>query len=569
MGLSAGAAHAQAIERNLPPPSLRPSQEILAPNALPHEQDDRPIGPRLIGLLLLGPTDVVRTLPVNGVVPGLVPRINTRRGLEILRPFVGRPMSRKLIAEIEAAIARYYRKVGYPFVSVSTPPQIIGTGILQVRVVEFHAGTVATPGLSGTAQQVRNAIRLRPGEPVDALKLSADLDWLNRDPFHHVEAIFSPGDAFGQTDLNLQVTSTKPWQIYAGYANSGSAATGFDRYLLGGQIGGLLGPGSLASYQFTAAPDFFDSGGKVFGDADHPEYLSHGLRLAAPVAGRQELEVSFDHVETNTVSRPFAARQITDELSLGYRASLSNFSRLPGDITLGVEAKQESRNVFFTGLDVLDNRIQVYQAYLGWSVQWSNALGGESFAITIHDSPGGLNDLNSGAAFSSLTSGRVTRSSYQYVNLQFYQTTHLPAGYEISNALIAQYATDALPDTEQLGVGGEDLVRGYTLDDGAYDTAIVSRNEIHLPTLPLPLPSAHLYSLNSTDAFTPFAFLDAGFGANRETHKEAHPVSTGVGARFQVGPHLAVNLIGAYALTNTMVTRSGDAMLTTKATLTF
>jgi hemolysin activation/secretion protein len=565
----ASTAHAQPIERNLPPTPVAQPQEILAPNATPASQDATPIGPALKGLLLLGPSDVVRTDPVTDVVPGLVPRLNTPNDWAELRPFLGKPLSRKLIAEIEATIAKIYREDGYPFVSVSTPPQVIGGGMLQIRVVEFHDGTVVVTGVKGeAAKEVRDAVRLQPGQPVNAPDLSADLDWLNRNPFHHVEAIFSPGDALGRTDLELETTPSKPWQVYAGYANSGSSATGYDRYLLGGQVGGLLGAGSLLSYQFTASPDFFDNNGKVLNETDHPEYLSHGLRAAIPVAPRQEIEASFDYVQSNTSSAsnagPFAVRQITEELSLGYRTSFSNFSSLPGDFSLGLEAKHETRKTFFTGVDVLDNTEEVYQLYLGWSGVFTDAHGATSVDLTIHDSPGGLSPLNSGAGFNTFSNDRLTSASYAYANLQASRTTRLGKGWTVSNEIIAQYSGSPLPDTEQLGVGGQDLVRGYTLDDGAYDSAVVIRNELRPPAFAV-LPQ----TWRVPDALSPFAFIDAGTGSEQLVHRSTHPASTGLGADDRIGRHLSFSLTGAYALEDSAFTRAGDLMLETKATLTF
>jgi hemolysin activation/secretion protein len=562
-------ALAQAIERNLPPAPAAQPQEILAPNSTPSSQDATPIGPALKGLLLLGPKDEVRTAPVTDVVPGLVPRLDTPQALGLLRPYLGKPLSRKLIAEIEAAIAKYYRQAGYPFVSISTPPQMIGGGVLQVRVVEFRDGTVKVTGVKGkAAKEVRDAVRLQPGQPVKAPDLSADLDWLNRNPFHHVEAIFSPGDSFGRTDLDLQTTQTKPWQVYAGYANSGSSATGYDRYLLGGQAGGLLGAGSLVSYQFTASPDFFDDDGKVLADTDHPEYLSHGLRAAIPFAPRQEIEASFDHVESNTAAAssagPFAIRQDTDELSLGYRTSFSNFSVLPGDLSLGLEGRHETRTTFFTGVNVLETAEEVYQVYLGWSGVFTDARGRTSIDLTLHDSPGGLSPLNTGAGFNTFSDGRVTSAAYAYVNLQASRTTRLPKGWTLTDEIIAQYSGSPLPDTEELGVGGQDLVRGYTLDDGAYDTAIVSRNELRSPAFAV-LPRAW----RRPDQLSTFAFIDGASGSENLVHKSARPISTGLGADYLLGSHLYLNLTGAYALEDSLFTKAGNLMLETKATLTF
>jgi hypothetical protein len=98
-------------------------------------------------------------------------------------PWLGRPLSRKLIAEIEASIARYYRQRGFPFVSLSTPPQNIGNGVLQIRVLEFMDGKVSVQGAAdASTAHLRSLIRQQPGAPIDTYQLTADLDWLNRYP---------------------------------------------------------------------------------------------------------------------------------------------------------------------------------------------------------------------------------------------------------------------------------------------------------------------------------------------------------------------------------------------------
>jgi hemolysin activation/secretion protein len=561
-GVGVSDAAAQAIERNLPPAPAPAAPAIAPPNALPQSQDERPLGPNLTGVLLLGLNDPTREDPVEGVSTALVPRMNTPAAQRALRPFLGRPLSRKLIAEIEAAIARLYREAGYPFVALSTPPQPLSAGTLQIRVVEFKDGLVKVTRVKGkAAEQVRAGVRLQPGDPVAAGLLSDDLDWLNRYPFRHTEAVFSPGQSPGTTDLDLRTTLSKPWQVYAGYANSGSASTTFDRYFIGGEIGGLIAPDSLFSYQLTASPDFFDDRGKALAEA-HPSYLSQAVRGAVPFAPRQEIEFSLDHVETDAPSQAFIVRQITDEASLGYRAALSNLAAtLAGDIDLGLEAKQEQRKTFFSGVDVLSGAVEVCQLYLGWSYAGSDPLGRTLVNATLHISPGRVDARNSGADLATFTKGRVTDADYQYLTLEISRTLRLPAGWSASSSLLAQYADRPLPDTEQLGVGGFDLVRGYTLDDGAFDSALVLRNELRAPALQAFAGRPLLAS-----ALQPYAFVDAGYGQDRRFGKIARPLSTGLGADLALGSYATLSASAAYAVNDAAFTKGGDAFVQVKAT---
>jgi Haemolysin secretion/activation protein ShlB/FhaC/HecB len=89
-----------------------------------------------------------------------------------------------------------------------------------------------------------------------------------------------------------------------------------------------------------------------------------------------------------------------------------------------------------------------------------------------------VNAHNDADAFSLFSNGRITSGDYAYAAAQFTRTTRLPGQWTLVISLIGQYADHALPDTEQMGVGGADLVRGYTLDEGSYDSGIVARNDL-------------------------------------------------------------------------------------------
>lgn len=557
------AAGAQVVERNLPPPATNAAPAITAPAGAPAVNDDQPIGPALAAIVALGPTDPVRATAANGLDLASVARLNTFAVRAKLQPFLGRPVSRKLIAEVEAAIARLYRQAGFPFVSVTTPEQEITSGVLQLRVIEFRAGRVAATGIRRTPPgYIEGRVRLKTGQPIAADQLSEDLGWLNRNPFRQVGAVFSPGNALGQSDLSLPVTETRPWRVYGGYASSGSSSSGRDRYLLGAQAAGLPWlPDALASYQFTGAADAFTG--------LHPSYVSHAVRLGAPFAPRQALELTYDHVESNQPVRDFVVRQITDEASLGYRAALSTvippaFAQLPGDVTLGVEARQSSRRVFFGGTDVQHATIDVLQAFAGYSGAFTDRLGGASLTFTLHVSPGGVNGRNTDAAFAAYTNGASDHAGYAYLNGQASRYTKLPFGLALSNEAIFQVGGDALPQTEQIAIGAPSLVRGYSLDDGAFDSALILRNTVQGPSFRL-LPAR----LGIADALQPRLFLDAGYGHSRALHVDVTAVSVGLGADYRLASALQLSGDAACALHAAPFTRSGDCRIEGRLTLSY
>ena len=559
-----GRALAQAIERNLPPPPVATAPQIAGPRTVPPDQDERPIGPALRGIAVLGAQDAPLSSPAAGLDFSRAPRLAGDPAA--FAEFLGRPISRRLIAQVKARIARLYRAKGFPFVSVSTPEQELTTGVLQVRLVEFRRGAETVPGVPPReAAYVESRVRLKAGEPIDTRALAEDLDWLNRFPFRRTEAVFTPGPSLGVTDLQLQTVRSKPWSVYGGYANSGSPSTGMGRYFLGAQAGLPFLNDALASYQFTGSTDAgFNDG--PFSFAPDPRYLSHAGRLIIPTLPRQDLEASVSYVRSNAPVQDFIVRDTTLEVTLAYRSALSNLrAPLPGEVAIGAEAKRQTSDVLFGGAEVRSAAFDVFQLTLAYALQARDAWGDASGELTLHVSPGGINHDNTDAVFSAFSNGQFDKADYAYVSLDFSRHTRLPPvlgvrGVVLSNTLIGQYAATPLPLTEEIGLGGSGLVRGYTLDDGAFDSGVISRNELRMP--------AFSAAGGVRNQLSPYVFLDAGYGKGRRSHADAAPVSTGLGADGQFGP-LTASLDAAWALRRVGATRSGAARIEGRVTLSF
>ena len=549
--LAALPAHAQVIERNLPPQPVPNSTAIAPPNAVPADQDASPIGPALTSIVLLGAQDSVVTAGVSaGVDTHQVARIDTPAGRALLARYLDRPLSRKLIAEIEATIARHYRSEGYPFVALSTPEQEVTSGVLQIRVVEFQAGTVTVTGANrSSGEQLRGQVRQAEGAPIDAPQLSEDLDWLNRNPFRQVQALFAPGDTLGRSNLTLAVAETKPWRVYGGINNNGTLATGRMRLFAGFQFAPLKGsPDTVLAYQFTGSDDLFGGG--------RAAYRSHAVSASLAIAPRQAIEVTVDRVETYQLSNPFAVRQRTDEAIIGWRVGAGAL----GDLRVGVEARSAQRTILFGATPLIVDQANIVQLYAGIEKAGVDPLGSYSFAATVHVSPGGIGSNNRSAALAIYSNGRVTDSRYTYLDARYNRTTRLGAGFALGTEVIGRIASGPLPETEQVGVGGAGLVRGYTLDDGAFDNAIVMRTTLRTPPVIRNVQGI-------SDALQPYVFVDAGYGRERRTHTNATPVSTGAGASYRLDPYALFQLDVARTLNTTFYTPNATWRAQASATL--
>ncbi|WP_448664646.1 ShlB/FhaC/HecB family hemolysin secretion/activation protein [Sphingomonas sp. CJ20] len=557
------------MQRSLPPAPTAPAPQIAAPDLLPASQDDTPLGAELRQLVLIygeeapapaaasaTPVDVtrVRYLADTGVRNALL-------------PFIGRPISRKLIAQIEAVIARKSRAAGRPFVSLSTPEQEITGGVLQIRVTEFKAGTINVEGVEGpAARRVKAGVRLDSGAPIDTDRLGEDLDWLNRNPFGEVGARFAPAAGkTGVTDLTLAVRRTRPVRAYAGWNNSGSDSTGTDRFFVGTMARIPLLEGAYASYQLTGSKDFWYQDGKVY--RSQPRYVAQGLRAYIPTGPRDNIELTLSDALTNQkINADFSVRQRTTEATLGYRSALSNLG-IPagfGDALVGVEFKRQSRKVFFGALTALDDSADLWQGVFGLSKGLQGNGQQVSASLNLHVSPGGISERASGARLASLTNDRVTSDRYAYATADLSSAVRLPGNFALNNQFSVQYSGRPLPLPAQIGIGGEGLVRGYTADDGSFDRGFVSRTELRLPPV-------SLFKSDGTarDQLSPYVFFDAARGQDLAARRTSSIASAGFGTDYQFDRQFSAGINSAWALKDGLSSHTGDWRLQARVTASF
>jgi hemolysin activation/secretion protein len=484
------------------------------------------IGVNLNGLVLLGPTDPVRAAPAGQVTAAGLELIDSATLAPTLQPLIGQPISQAMISEIEAAIVRAYRAAGYPFVAVATPPQEITSGILNLRVVPFRAAGVTVTGTDPeNAARITAGIRQEPGTFIAARQLEEDLTWLNRSPRRLVAAEFTPGIAPSTTDITLAVTESPRWQFSAGISNTGSVETGEERLSFGVIGSDLLLPGDAFFYRGAASLDF--------GDDDLPAYLGHTLQYIVPIAPRQELAILATLTETTeTPDDVFVLDSRTEEITVTWTSALSNFAAYPGEISVGLENRVQRKELFFgeifsLGTDVFATR----QLTLGWGNDWrvpsaAGPLIAHSLDLTLHLSPGDIGANNGDDDLAAFTLGRATSARYAYLTANYNLNTRLADGRRVSLGVNGQLASDALPDTEQLGIGGLDAVRGYAAEDGAYDSGVILRSELGLLSSPW---EQGIFSAQ------PFVFLDAGVGHDIGRDETDTFAGIGVGASLRIG----------------------------------
>ncbi len=551
----------QVVERNLPPePPRRATSIQIDTRDLLKSDDATSLGVNVQAIVLIGAdASTKQRTGAKGIQLDRVTGVDAAAVREQLSPFLDRPLSRKLIAEVQASVAAVYREAGRPFVSVTLPPQEVSTGVLQLRVIAFKLAGINVKG-AAAENYAGNRIRLVPGQEIDARKLETDQDWANRNPFRQVEAVFAPGKDLGTTDATIQVTDRRPWQIFAGYANSGALLTDRNRYYVGGAA--ALSNDVVAAYQLTGSGDFWVNDG-LFNTPGEARYLSQAGRLLTPLGLRTSLEVVGDHVLTN--ERPnslFRIKTETSQASAVVRTALSDL--LPpafGDLLGGAELKSQLRTTIFDGVAVGEGKAQVAQFVIGWSGRWSDALGTNNLDVRLKSNPGGILSGNNSPAWTSFTNGRVTDVHTNFVNLEYVRLMPLSTSLSLKSEVSVLASSMPLPDTDRIALGGIQAVRGYVTEDGVIDQAVILRNTLYVPTPGLPawIPGT----------LTPFLLADLGRGRDLYFRRDFTLSSVGAGFDFVAAPNFNSKLLAARALTDGLYTPAGSWRVSLQASVTY
>lgn len=540
-----GSGFAQNVEQN-PARILAGNQITSLPGATVEagELDGTSLGVSLKGIVIVSDNSAVRNaVSSTGVVVHSDNALLTDPELAtLLAPFVGQPLSQRLIGEVRDAITNYMRDNNRPLVAVIIPPQEVTSGSVQLLVVPFVVGDkrverVATGHQTTSEDYVLEQVRLGRGDEIAADLLLADINWLNLNPFRSVGVVFQPGSEAGSTDVVLRLTDEKPWQIYAGYSNGGTEATGYDRLFKG--IVFAAGEHQF-SYQVTAAPGTIYSDGKLFNfDADSA-YLAHSGGYFVPLPWRHKLTLRGDYIHSRAdLTDPFVQDNETIQFALDYAVPVSAAPAI--DVFAGLEIKNQRNEVFFGGTSTKDTTLDVVQSVFGARGVVSTTGHTTGFDVRAVLSPGGLTGNNNDTAFIAASGDTNAKAQYGYAKVDLNHHSDLPYDFGLDLNLAGQLASSTLPAIEQFGIGGMDAVRGYQSGEAVGDSGFKVQAELHLPTFSL------LQKANLQDQISVYAFADYGLTHIYSTGASQSLFGAGLGVDMSINDNVHATLAWGHA----------------------
>jgi len=514
-------------------PENRAAPARLPERVIPESVDTKPLTTKpLRGVRFVSaPAEVAKAPNEPGIVVKNIPLLDNDEFRAIIKPYLGKAISWRLISEMIRDTIMYYRSQDRPVVDVIPPQQDITNGVVQLLVIEARVAEVKVQGLKWFSPDlIRRQVRLKRGDHIQAKPLLADIDYINRNPFRFVRPVLQPGKDFGTTDVILDGKDRFPVRFYAGYDDTGSRATGLERFFFGFNAGNVLGLGHEVGYQYTTNKTFDSLG-------------IHSAYWRIPLPNRDTLAFfgniscyDFDRTTEGTLdSHNWMAH-------VRYISPLPSTYNLRHGLEFGLDFRRMDNDLEFGGVTVYDDSIDVAQFAFQYGGRLRDPLGDTSWTFNLYWSPCAnllSNDQND-EKYEDVRPG--SKATYVYSHLSLERLWVLPRNWSFFNRITAQIASERLTPSEQLGMGGYNRVRGYD------DFEIRADNGL-MATLELRTPEWRLGTLGPDGKLEHFlqfvVFCDYGWGRNRgdyatDTFHSVDMLSVGPGLRYRVNHNLQV-----------------------------
>jgi hemolysin activation/secretion protein len=375
-------------------------------------------------------------------------RLDDADRTQLLAPYLGKCLTLADINKLIGEITNRYVERGFVTTRVYIPQQDLGSGTLQLKVVEGKiqsllikpegsaSATTAFPGLVGEVLNLRD--------------LEQGLDQINRLGSNSAKVDIEPGDEPGASRVLINNEPRKRWLASAGVDNSGAAATGRNLF------SGFLGLDHLLGLN-----DYLSATGRYSEKSGHEYTASGGLYAAVPYgywtfssalnsfryASMVQGTVSSFETDGTSDSQMLRAERVV------YRDQARKWSA-GGGVTLKqtrnfiAGTRIDSSSADLTVLDVASNLSWITSGAL-LSFDLGAATGVDALNATRDDAtrPPGAPQ----AQFEKVTYGASLLRPFKIGDTQ--------ASWQ--SRLLGQSSNDALYGTEQIAIGNLYTVRGF------------------------------------------------------------------------------------------------------------
>ena len=502
----------------------------------------------LIGIRFIrSPKEVIKDAAGPGIEIKDVALLDNDEFRKIIKPYLGKQVTMRTISLMVRDTIRYYRSKDHPVVDVFVPEQEITKGVVQLMVVEARVGEVKVQGLKWFSDKlIRGNIRLNPGDVIRASELLKDIDYINRNPFVFVRPVLEPGKEFGTTDVVADGKDRFPMRFYAGYDDTGSRATGLERFFAGCNLGNLFGLGHEVGYQYTTNRRFDD--------------LSiHSAYWRIPLPNRDTLAFYGNYADYNTSVSSTKLGSVNWMAHMRYITPLPSRHNLRHELEFGFDFRRADNDLQTAGTSVYDDYIDVAQFAFQYGGRCKDRMGDTSYAFNGYWSPCPdlLSNHQNTEKYEAVRVG--SSPTYVYAHMTVERLWVLPKDWSLFNRLTAQVSSRRLPPTEQLGLGGYRTVRGFDERDVNSDQGLMATVELRTPKVDLGIVD----KTKNIPSFLQFlAFCDYGHARNRGNYatenKALDMLSIGAGLQVRISDNVHVRVDYGHKLHDVNTSNSGS-----------
>jgi hemolysin activation/secretion protein len=507
------------------PPSIQPLPEVSPPGELPSLEellqtpttsplpDQTPFGEN-------SQTIIVKKFLVTGSTV-----FSEEDFAKITATYVNRSITLKELFQLRSEITDLYIRNEYITSGAYVPPQKRQDGIVEIRIVE---GGLEDIKITGTRRlnpsYVRSRLGIATNKPLKRDRLLAALQLLQQNPLiQNLSAELSTGTIPGQNLLEVQVKEADSFDTKIALDNGRSPAVGSFSRKIQVTEGNLLGWGDRISASYTNT------------DGSNAYDFNYSLPINAH---NGNLSFSYGTSNNHVIEKPFSVLDIqsnSDYYELTLRQPI--IQKLTQELALGLTAThRESKASFLNGElpfpgSGADEQGKTAITALRFFQEWTSRNNRQVLALRSQLSIG-IDALNPTINNNSPDSRFFAwRGQAQWVRLLAPNTLFLFKGD-------LQLADRPLLPFEQIGIGGQDNVRGYRQDASLTDNGIFASAEVRVPITTFSQGKSVLQ-------IAPFVDFGSGWNNSGRSGSEANLstntlVSTGLGLRLQLQDYLTV-----------------------------
>lgn len=452
---------------------------------------------------------------------------------------------------IAADLTNKYRNDGYILTQVVVPPQTIDGGVVKLRVIEGFIDNIEIEGAEEDETSMyllhKYANGINTGSVLNIKDLERHILLIGDLPGVDARSILSPSKTTtGAADLKIVLTRDLH-DAYLGVDNYGSRYIGPLEITASGSLNSYFGNNEKISLQFVGAPD---PGTDSIGDLELGYYAISYLQPAHCLGLGTNLEFTASYTDTQPGYdlREFdvqgTSRYVSAKISHPFIRSRS--TNLTGHALIDAREVSSRNNIQDTIRDNIRSfrvggSYQAMDKFMGLGINYLNlelSKGLDIFGATSRNGPNISRALGD-PEYTKLTG-----------NLQRLQRVTREVNFLV--AAKGQWASAPLLSSEEFGVGGSSIGRGYDSSEIIGDEGLAGKVELQWNN-----PS----DIDVLDNYQVFGFYDVGRTWNKDattsSQKKDIITSTGFGMRAEFKNEVKADLTFALPL-NRNVQTQGD-----------